>query len=85
MTGMKVLGGSRYINPKAEISPELLIRYALSQKISFMVIGCSSPQEVKLLAQVAREFEPLEAEDCEHLERKFRPYARRLAFYRGTV
>jgi aryl-alcohol dehydrogenase-like predicted oxidoreductase len=85
VVGMKVLGGSHYINPKAGIGPDLLLRYALSQEISLAIVGCSTPEEVQLLAQVGRDPEPLSIEEQERLLALFRPYARRLAFYRGVV
>ena len=81
--GMKVLGGSYYISPKAGITPELLIRFALSKGVTLAIVGCSSPREVQALAGVGREFEPLTPEEETRLVDEFRPHARRLAFYRG--
>jgi len=43
---MKILGGSNYILPQLNISPEPLIRYALSWDISVGIVGCSNPAEV---------------------------------------
>lgn len=83
--GMKVLGGSHYLNPKAGIGPELLLRYALTQDVSLIIVGCSTSEEVRLLAQMGREAEPLSSEEEEKLLALFRPYARRLAFYRGVL
>jgi predicted aldo/keto reductase-like oxidoreductase len=83
--GMKALGSSHYISHKAGINPELLIRYALSQNITTVIVGCSSPQEVQMLAKAGREFEPLTAGDEKRLVELFRPYAKRLAFYRGII
>ncbi len=83
--GMKVLGASHYISEKAGITPELLLRYALSQRITTAIVGCSSPQEVQTLAKAGREFEPLTSEGENNLVELFRPYAKQLAFYRGTL
>ena len=83
--GMKVLGGSSYLNPKAGVGPELLFRYALTQEVSVIIVGCSTPEEVRLLARAGRNLEPLSSEEEENLLGIFRPYARRLAFYRGVV
>jgi aryl-alcohol dehydrogenase-like predicted oxidoreductase len=83
--GMKVLGASHYLNPKAGIGPDLLLRYALSQQIALAIVGCSTPEEVRLLAQVGRDPEPLSSEEQERMLGLFRPYARRLAFYRGVM
>ncbi|MDF0592966.1 aldo/keto reductase [Methanotrichaceae archaeon M04Ac] len=83
--GMKVLGGSHYLNPKAGIGPDLLLRYALTQEVSLIIAGCSTPDEVRILSDAGRDAEPLSGEEEERLLALFRPYARRLAFYRGVV
>jgi len=83
--GMKVLGGSHYLNPKAGIGPDLLLRYALTQEVSVVIVGCSTPDEVRILSDAGRDAEPLSGEEEEMLLALFRPYARRLAFYRGVV
>jgi len=83
--GMKVLGGSHYISQEAGVTPEMLIRFALSQNISTAIVGCSSPQEVQTLARIGSDFEPMSQEELERLMEVFRPYARRLAFYRGVI
>jgi len=81
--GMKVLGGSHYISTEAGITPELLLRFALSKGVTVAIVGCSSPREVQALARAGREFEPLTPEEEMRLVDEFRPRARRLAFYRG--
>jgi aryl-alcohol dehydrogenase-like predicted oxidoreductase len=81
--GMKVLGGSHHISTEAGITPELLLRFALSKGITLAIVGCSSPREVQALARAGREFEPLTPEEETSLVDEFRPHARRLAFYRG--
>jgi predicted aldo/keto reductase-like oxidoreductase len=83
--GMKVLGGSHYLIPQSPITPELLIRFALSQPITLAIVGCSSPEEVKTLAQVGSHFEPLSKAAQHQILEFFSPYARRLAFYRGVI
>lgn len=81
--GMKVLGASHYILPKLDVSPELLIRYALSCDITLPIIGCSTPAEVRTLASLGQEIKSLPERQKENLETIFKPYAHRLAFYRG--
>jgi aryl-alcohol dehydrogenase-like predicted oxidoreductase len=83
--GMKVLGGSHYISMEAGITQEMLIRFALSQNIATAIVGCSSSQEVQALARTGRDFEPMPPEEQESLMDAFRPYARKLAFYRGVI
>jgi len=83
--GMKVLGASHYIHEEAEIMPELLIRFALSQEITTAIVGCSTPREVQMLAQAGRDFEPMSEEEQKVLMDLFRHSARKLAFYRGVL
>ncbi len=81
---MKVLGASHYILPKLDVSPELLIRYALSFDITLPIIGCSTLGEVRTLASLGKKLTPLSKKERESLESIFKPYAHRLAFYRGV-
>jgi aryl-alcohol dehydrogenase-like predicted oxidoreductase len=83
--GMKVLGASQYISPDAGITPEILIRYALSQDIAVAVVGCSSQEEVRTLAVVGRSGAGLSEDEQKALVDAFRPYARELAYYRGVL
>jgi aryl-alcohol dehydrogenase-like predicted oxidoreductase len=81
--GMKVLGGSNYIAPETGVTPETLLRYALSQDISVAIVGCATPAEVQALAAAGRSG-PLPDDEAEALVEAFRPYARELAYYRGV-
>ena len=83
--GMKVLGASHYISPQDGVTAELLLRFALSREISTAIVGCSSPREAQKLAQLGREFQPLDTEEEERLLELFRPHARRMAYYRGAI
>lgn len=82
--GMKILGQAHYLQPEGGPTADLLIRYALSQEIDVAIVGCSSPEEVKTLAGVGRDFRPMSEEEQSSLVDAFRPHARRLAFYRGA-
>ncbi len=82
--GMKVLGASHYILPDAGITPETLIRFALSQPITVAIIGCSNSTHVRTLAETGRNTSPLSPEDQQGIVEMFSPYAKRLAFYRGA-
>jgi aryl-alcohol dehydrogenase-like predicted oxidoreductase len=82
--GMKILGASHYVLPRFEITAELLLRYALSWEPTVCIVGCSSSAEVQLLARVGRENKRLAAEERQRLLEMFEPYARKLAYYRGT-
>ena len=83
--GMKVLGASHYISPQHGVTPELLLRFALSRPISTAIVGCSSPAEVASLAETGRRFQPLSDGEEKMLLETFRPHARRLAYYRGVI
>ena len=82
--GMKILGASHYLFPDAGITPEVLIRYALSHPITLVVVGCSSIQEVRTLVHVGQNFTPMSPDNMRRVEALFAPHARKLAFYRGT-
>ncbi len=82
---MKVLGGSHYISPSAGLTPEMLIRFALSQPISVAIVGCSNVSEVQALAAAGRNFIAMSFEEQQEFMDYYRPYARRLAFYRGVI
>ena len=83
--GMKVLGAGYYLQPGLKVSADLLIRYALSQDITLAIVGCATPAEVQTLAAAGRAFEPLPPQEQETLIRRFAPYARQMAYYRGVI
>ncbi len=83
--GMKVLGGSHYIAKDLGITPELLIRYALSFDITTAIVGCSSPGEVMDLVSAGRSPKPLSIEERKEIMKPFKPAAQKLAFYRGSI
>ena len=82
--GMKLLGGSHYIFQKFGITPQLLIRYSFSFDITLSVIGCATPEEVQLLASLAKNRDLLSDLNKLQLEAAFRPHASEFAFYRGV-
>ena len=83
--GMKVLGAGQFLFPDAGITAEYLIRFALSQDVDMVIVGCSYPDEAQLLARLGRERKPMDAEEQERIIDTVRPYAERLAFYRGMI
>ncbi len=80
---MKVMGGSHYILPKFDLTPELLIRYAFSFDITFPIIGCSSPDEVKTMVGAVEKLTPLSQNERGKIMARLQPFANKLAFYRG--
>ena len=83
--GMKVLGASNYIYNEMGATPELLMRYALSQNVSTIIVGCGDPAEVQTLAKVGREFKPMSQEEQEKVINVFKPFSKQLAYYRGNL
>jgi aryl-alcohol dehydrogenase-like predicted oxidoreductase len=83
--GMKVLGASNYIYKELGITSERLIRYALSIPVSAAIVGCSTPEEVRTLAEVGRTFTPMDEQEQQKLIATFKPFAKQLAYYRGDL
>lgn len=83
--GMKVLGGSHYLTPESGVTAELLIRFALSYPITTAIVGCSTPEHVRALADSAKKFPPLSERERNDILDLFRPYAENLAYYRGAL
>jgi len=83
--GMKVLGAGKYLFNEAGLTPEQLIRFALSQDVDLVIVGCSAPHEAQLLARLGSGHAPMDGEEQARLIETVRPYAGRLAFYRGVV
>ncbi|MCD1294096.1 aldo/keto reductase [Methanocella sp. CWC-04] len=83
--GMKILGAQNYIFPDEGITPDVLIRYALSQDIDVAIVGCSNIGEVRTLVNCGTKIMPMTEEEREDLVDLFRPYAKKLAYYRGVL
>lgn len=83
--GMKVLGGKHYIAKELNITADLLTRFALSYDITVAIVGCSTPEEVKELADAGCEQTPLTSAEKKELIKPFKPHAEKLAFYRGSI
>ena len=82
--GMKAMGAGHFIFPDAGILPDTLVRFALAQDIDLVIAGCSTPGEANQLARVGRDTIPMGDDEQSRVVEAFRPYAERLAFYRGT-
>jgi aryl-alcohol dehydrogenase-like predicted oxidoreductase len=83
--GMKTLGAGNYIHPESGLSPETLIRFALSQDVDLVIVGCSTAGEARLLARLGQEHTAMSEEEQAQLIDTVRPYAPRLAYYRGVI
>ena len=83
--GMKTLGAGNYIRPESGLNPETLIRFALSQDVDLVIVGCSTAGEARLLARIGKEHAPMSEEEQTRFIETVRPYAHRLAYYRGVT
>ena len=83
--GMKTMGAGNYILPEAGLLPEVLIRFALSQDVDLVIVGCSTPEEAQILTRTGKEHIPMEKEEQARIVGIVRPYADRLAYYRGVT
>jgi len=83
--GMKVMGAGHFIFPDAGILPDTLVRFALAQDTDVVIVGCSTPGEAQQLARAGRGADPMSDDEQSRVIEAFRPYAGRLAFYRGNV
>ena len=83
--GMKTMGGGNYIHPESGLTPETLIRFALSQDVDLVIVGCSTADEARFLARFGEEHLPMGEEEQIRLVETVRPYAHRLAYYRGVI
>ena len=82
---MKTLGAAHYLIPQLGVTAESLIRYALSHHITVAIVGCSTPEEVKIVARAGSDQKTLSEREKKDLLDRFKPYAEQLAFYRGVL
>lgn len=85
--GMKVLGQGMLLD--AGLSARELLRYAFSQDVDTLIVGCSSAAEVTeniaIATEAARPECALSAADTLHLLSRVRRRAKDLAYYRGRI
>jgi predicted aldo/keto reductase-like oxidoreductase len=85
--GMGILGMksfSRGVSMKifGPDSSEDFLRFALSQPVSTIVVGCDTIEQLEMNAKVAQTFRPMTKRDQNILLEKARPYARELMYYK---
>jgi len=85
---MGVIGMKVYLRGLAGRLPEIagletFMRFALSQEITNVVIGCDDAYQVEENARFARAFSPMPHEEQEALAKKIAPLARRLMYYKA--
>jgi predicted aldo/keto reductase-like oxidoreductase len=85
--GMGILGMksfSRGVSMKifGPESSENFLRFALSQPVSTIVVGCDSIEQLEMNAKVAQPFRPMTKRDQDILLDRTKPYARELMYYK---
>ena len=79
--GMKVLGGGQLV--RAGLTAGALLRYAVAQPVSTIIVGCGSPAELEAnLASLAVDPAP---DETGQLLAALRPQAAQAAYYRGPA
>jgi len=82
--GMKTLGAGHYLFPESGITAEVLVRFALAQQVDQVIVGCSTPEEVRALVRAGKAG-PLEEEEAGQVAAGFLPHAAEFAYYRSVV
>jgi predicted aldo/keto reductase-like oxidoreductase len=80
--GMKALSRGVSIKIFGMESAEQFIRFALTQPISSVVVGCESIEQLEMNAKIAQTFRPMTKKEQDILLEKARPYARELMYYK---
>jgi predicted aldo/keto reductase-like oxidoreductase len=85
--GMGILGMksfSRGVSMKifGPDSSDNFLRFALSQPVSTIVVGCDTIEQLEVNAKVAQTFRPMTKRDQDILLEKTKPYARELMYYK---
>jgi aryl-alcohol dehydrogenase-like predicted oxidoreductase len=83
--GMKTLGAGNFIHTETGFSPKNLIRFALAQDVDLVIVGCSTADEARFLASSGSWSLPMKEPEQTLLIETVRPYAHRLAYYRGVL
>lgn len=82
--GMKVYLGGLARHVPGHPSPEPFLRFALSQPVSTVVIGCRGSREVLENARIAQSFQQMSTEEMDILTHDISPFARELMRYKGV-
>jgi predicted aldo/keto reductase-like oxidoreductase len=80
--GMKSLSRGVSVKIFGPDSSENFLRYALSQPVSTIVVGCDTIEQLEMNAKVAQAFRPMTKRDQDILLEKTKPYARELMYYK---
>ena len=85
--GMGIVGMKVYFRGLARRIPQVttlepFFRFALSQAVTTVVIGCDDVQQLEENVSFARSFNPMTEQEMEKLLDSLSPYARKLMYYK---
>ena len=80
--GMKTLSRGVCIKIFGVESIETFLRFALTQPISTVVIGCESVEQLEMNIRIAKSFQPMPIKEQGILLNKVKSYARELMYYK---
>jgi hypothetical protein len=79
---MKTLSRGVSIKIFGAESAENFLRFAMTQPVSTVVVGCDSIEQLEMNAKIARSFRPMTKKEQGIILEKARPYARELMYYK---
>jgi predicted aldo/keto reductase-like oxidoreductase len=80
--GMKTLSRGICIKLFGVESTGDFLRFALTQPISTVVVGCENIEQLEMNAQIVKSFQPMTQQEQNILIHKVKPYARELMYYK---
>jgi aryl-alcohol dehydrogenase-like predicted oxidoreductase len=81
--GMKIPARDRIFDHGGILTMKEAMRYSMSLPISTIIVGIDNLTELEENIQIAREFEPLTADEMLAIEKKVQPHHEHLLFYKG--
>ena len=81
--GMKIPARDRIFSHGGIISMKEAMSYTMSLPVSTIIVGIDKIAELEENIQIAREFEPLTADEMLAIEDKVKPHHEHLLFYKG--
>ncbi len=80
--GMKTLSRGVCIKIFGTESIENFLRFAMSQSIAAVVVGCETIEQLEMNVRIARSFQPMIQKDQDILLSRVKSYARELMYYK---
>jgi len=80
--GMKTLSRGVCVKIFGTESVENFLRFALTQPISTVVVGCETVEQLEMNARIARSFQPMTTKEQENIVNKVKYYSRELTYYK---